>query len=189
MKSITLFSVCLFSFLFFGTSVQSNAQDKKAKTSFYKLSFTSLDGKKVKFSSFKGKKVLLVNTASKCGYTPQYADLQKLSDQYKDQLVVIGFPSNDFGKQEPGTNEEIAGFCRENYGVTFLMMEKSDVKEKTKNVVYQWLTDKDKNGWNTQEPGWNFCKYLVDEKGNLLEFYPSATKPFSEDITKMIENK
>ncbi len=189
MKSVTLFPVCLFSFLFFGTSIKTNAQDKKAKTSFYQLSFTSLDGQKINFSDFKGKKVLLVNTASKCGFTPQYADLQKLSDQYKDQLVVIGFPSNDFGKQEPGTNEEIASFCQVNYGVTFLMMEKSDVKGKTKNVVYQWLTDKDKNGWNTKEPSWNFCKYLVDENGNLLEFYSSMTKPLSEDITKMIDQQ
>ncbi len=186
MKRYTLFPVCLFSFLFFGTTTKSNAQDKKAKTSFYQLSFTSLDGKKVDFSTFKGKKVLIVNTASKCGFTPQYADLQKLSDQYKDKLVVVGFPSNDFGKQEPGTNEEIANFCQVNYGVTFLMMEKSDVKGKDKNVVYQWLTNKDKNGWNTEEPSWNFCKYLVDENGNLQKFYSSRVTPMSEDITKEI---
>ncbi len=186
MKYTTLFPVYIFSFLFFGASIKSNAQDKKAKTSFYQLSFTSLDGGKINFSDFKGKKVLIVNTASKCGFTPQYADLQKLSDQYKDKLVVIGFPANNFGGQEPGSNEEIADFCQVNYGVTFLMMEKSSVKGKDKNIVYQWLTDKDKNGWNTKEPSWNFCKYLVDETGNLQKFYSSTVKPLSEDITKEI---
>ncbi|MDR1864295.1 MAG: glutathione peroxidase [Bacteroidales bacterium] len=176
--------VCLLSVFFCEVSVHAQSQSKKTKTSsFYKLSFTALDGKKVNFSGFKGKKVLIVNTASKCGHTPQYAELQTLSEQYKDKLVVIGFPSNDFGKQEPGSNEEIAAFCRQNYGVTFLLMEKSSVKGDEKNAVYQWLTDSAKNGWNTEEPTWNFCKYLVDARGNLLKFYPSKVKPLSEDIT------
>ena len=186
MKYMILYPVCLFSFLFLGNSIKANAQDKKAKTSFYQLKFTSLDGKTIEFSEFKGKKVLIVNTASKCGFTPQYADLQELYDQYKDKLIVIGFPSNDFAKQEPGSNEEIASFCQVNYGVTFLMMEKSSVKGKDKNVVYQWLTDENKNGWNTKSPSWNFCKYLIDENGNLLKFYPSKVKPLSADIIKEI---
>ncbi|MDR0713955.1 MAG: glutathione peroxidase [Bacteroidales bacterium] len=163
------------------------AQVKKSKSSgFYQLSFVALDGTKVNFSDFKGKSVLIVNTASKCGYTPQYADLQRLSEQYGDKLVVIGFPSNDFGKQEPGTNGEIALFCRENYGVRFLMMEKSSVKGDQKNKVYQWLTDKSKNGWNTEEPKWNFCKYLVDSNGKLVKFFPSKVKPLSEEITSLL---
>lgn len=173
----------------FGISATTDAQDKKAETDFYRLSFTSLDGKKVNFSDFKGKKVLIVNTASKCGFTPQYADLQTLSNQYKGKLVVIGFPSNDFGKQEPGTNEEIGEFCQKNYGVTFLMMEKSTVKGADKNTVYQWLTDKNKNGWNTDEPSWNFCKYLVDENGNLLKFYSSKVKPLDEQITNELAKR
>ncbi|MDR1672914.1 MAG: glutathione peroxidase [Bacteroidales bacterium] len=168
-------SICLLSLLMLAGIAQ--AQD------FYDLSFTSLSGETVQFSTFKGKNVLIVNTASKCGYTPQYAELQTLSEQYKDKLVVIGFPSNDFGKQEPGTNEEIAAFCQANYGVTFLMMEKSSVKGDTKNTVYQWLTAKEKNGWNSDEPAWNFCKYLVDDKGKLKKFYLSKVKPISEDIT------
>ncbi|MDR1667880.1 MAG: glutathione peroxidase [Bacteroidales bacterium] len=165
----------------------SEAQVKEGKSSgFYQLSFVALDGAKVDFSDFKGKNVLIVNTASKCGYTSQYADLQRLSEQYEGKLVVIGFPSNDFGKQEPGTNGEIALFCSENYGVRFLMMEKSSVKGKHKNAVYQWLTDKSKNGWNTKEPKWNFCKYLIDSKGNLLQFFSSGVKPLSEEITSFL---
>ncbi len=187
MKQVKQFTIC-FSILLLGVQVTSSAQDKKAKESFYNLSFTSLDGKKVDFSTFKGKKVLIVNTASKCGFTPQYADLQTLATQYAGKLIVVGFPSNDFGKQEPGSNEEIAEFCQKNYGVTFLMMDKSSVKGKDKNVVYQWLTDKNKNGWNTDEPSWNFCKYLIDENGNLLKFYSSKVNPLSEDVTKEIKN-
>lgn len=153
---------------------------------FYSLNFTSITGDKINFDTFKGKKVLIVNTASKCGFTPQFEDLEKLSEKYKDKLIVVGFPSNDFGGQDPGSNNEIQAFCKLNYGVTFLMMEKSEVKGIDKNPVYQWLTIKSKNGWNEAEPSWNFCKYLIDEKGRLIGFFPSKIKPLGEEITNKL---
>ncbi len=153
---------------------------------FYSLSFNTIDGELFNFETLKGKKVLIVNTASKCGYTPQFKDLEKLSSDYAGKLVVIGFPSNDFGAQDPGTNEEIKEFCEKNYGVTFLMMQKSSVKGTGKNAVYKWLTDKAKNGWNTNEPSWNFGKYLIDEKGRLVAFYPSKVKPMDKTILQKL---
>lgn len=150
---------------------------------FYTLSFKTITGETFKFDKLKGKKVLIVNTASKCGYTPQFEDLEQMSQQYKDKLVILGFPSNDFGAQDPGSNEQIKEFCEMNYGVTFMMMEKSSVKGAAKNNVYKWLSDKAKNGWNTTEPSWNFGKYLIDEKGKLLGFYPSKVKPMDPSIT------
>ena len=151
--------------------------------SFYDFKLNSIDGKEIDFSQFKGKKVLLVNTASACGYTPQYADLQQLHEKYGDKITVVGFPSNDFGGQEPGSNKEISGFCQKNYGVTFLMMEKVTVKGKDATPLYKWLADKSQNGWNSDAPSWNFCKYLIGEDGKLLKFYNSSVKPLSEEIT------
>ena len=150
--------------------------------SFYDFKMTGLDGREVDFSAFKGKKVLLVNVASKCGYTPQYADLQKLHELYGSKVIVVGIPANNFGKQEPGTNEEIATFCSNNYGVTFQMLEKISVKGDDIHPLYTWLSTKDYNGWNDQAPSWNFCKYLINENGELVQFYPSKVKPLSEEI-------
>lgn len=163
---------------------QKNTNNMQSKSSFYELKITLSDGKVLDFKSLKGKKVLLVNTASKCGFTKQYDALEELYQKYKNQLVIIAFPSNQFGGQEPGTNEEIATFCKKNYGVTFYIAEKSDVKGAKQNPVYQWLTQKDKNGWNTEVPSWNFGKYLVDENGTLLHFFPSNVAPLDEKITK-----
>ncbi len=154
--------------------------------SFYDFKVRTLDGKEVDFASFKGKKVLLVNTASECGYTPQYEGLQELHEKYGDKLVVLGFPANNFGAQEPGTNSEIGAFCQKNYGVTFTIFDKIDVTGKSQHPLYQWLSDKTKNGWNSQAPKWNFCKYLVDEQGVLLGFYPSAIKPLGPEITGVL---
>ena len=124
-------------------------------------------------------KILIVNTASDCGYTPQYTDLEKLYKEYKDKLIILGFPANDFGEQEKGSNEEIASFCQINYGVTFPLMQKSTViKSAAQNEVFKWLSDKNKNGWNEQEPTWNFCKYLVDENGILVNVYNSSVSPY-----------
>ena len=187
MKKIILIFTSLFTILF-GKTVMANSNGSDPVTDFYSLSFLSIDGDTIHFSQFKGEKILIVNTASKCGFTPQFGDLEQLYQKYKDKLVVIGFPSNDFGGQDPGSNEEIHSFCQKNYGVTFLMMEKSDVKGDSKNPVFKWLTDKSQNGWNEQEPTWNFCKYLIDENGKLLSFFPSKVKPASEEITKIIEN-
>lgn len=155
--------------------------------SFHKITAVSIDGQNVSMSQYKGKKVLVVNVASKCGYTPQYADLQALQDKYKDKLVVLGFPSNEFMGQEPGSNQEIAQFCQKNYGVSFPLFEKTTVKKgKDQHPLYQWLTNKEANGWNEQDPSWNFCKYLIDEQGKLLKFYPSKVKPLDEQITSQI---
>lgn len=154
--------------------------------SLYDFKMNDINGEEVDFSAFKGKKLLLVNVASKCGYTPQYADLQKLHEMHGDKVVIIGFPANNFGGQEPGSNEEIKQFCSENYGVTFKMMDKISVKGADKHPLYRWLSDKDMNGWNDKEPSWNFCKYFIDEEGKLLKFFPSSVKPTSDDIVSLV---
>ncbi len=154
--------------------------------SFYDFKLKSIDGKEIDFSTYKGKKVMLVNVASRCGYTPQYADLQKLHEQMGDKVTILGFPANNFGGQEPGTNAEIASFCKKNYGVTFQMFEKISVKGPDMHPLYQWLSDKSKNGWNDKAPTWNFCKYLVNEKGELTNFWASGVNPFDEEIIAAI---
>ncbi len=163
-------------------------ETKIPPVSFYSLSAESNNGDMVSFDSFKGKKVLLVNTASNCGFTNQYDDLQKLYEQYKDKLVVVGFPANDFKEQEKGTDEEIATFCRINYGVTFPLMKKSVViKSPEQNPVYQWLTDSAKNGWNSKFPTWNFSKYLVNETGVLTNYFDPSVPPLSNTVVDAIK--
>jgi glutathione peroxidase len=157
-----------------------------ATTSFYDFKLAALDGKTIDFSTFKGKKVLIVNTASECGFTPQYAGLQELHAKHGDKLVILGFPCNDFGGQEPGGNTEIQSFCSKNYGVTFQMMDKVSVKGENTAPIYKWLTDPALNGWNSEKPNWNFCKYLINEEGKLINFFNSAAKPMSDDIVKKL---
>jgi glutathione peroxidase len=142
----------------------------------YDFKMPALDGKSIDFSQYKGKTVLIVNTASKCGHTPQYADLQAMNDKYKDKVVILGFPANNFGGQEPGTNSEIADFCQKNYGVTFQMFEKISVKGDDQAPLYAWL--KEKTG---EEPTWNFCKYLVKPDGTV-KFFNSKIKPMDAAI-------
>jgi glutathione peroxidase len=154
--------------------------------SFYDFKMKDIDGNEVDFSRFKGQKVLIVNVASKCGYTPQYEDLQKLNEKHGDKVTILGFPANNFGGQEPGSNEDIKQFCSENYGVTFPMFEKISVKGVDKHPLYRWLSDKNLNGWNNTEPSWNFCKYLVDEGGKLVKFFPSSVNPMDEEILSLI---
>lgn len=151
--------------------------------SFYDFKLKSIEGKEIDFSSYKGKKVLIVNTASECGYTPQYDELQKLHETHGDKLTILGFPANNFGGQEPGTNSDIGAFCRKNFGVTFQLFEKIDVKT---NKLYHWLSNEKENGWNNEIPTWNFCKYLVNEKGELMKYYSSAVNPMSDEILKML---
>ena len=152
------------------------------------LKITLNNGEQVPLSTYKGKKILLVNTASNCGYTNQYEDLEKLYKQYQAGLVVIGFPANDFKEQEKGSDEEIAEFCKINYGVSFPLAKKSSVvKGDQQNSIYKWLTDKNENGWNEQQPTWNFSKYLIDEKGNLERYFDPAISPMSEEIIKAIQ--
>ena len=152
--------------------------------SFYDIKINSLQGKPVNFESFKGKKILIVNVASKCGFTPQYKDLQNLQNQYQDQLAVIGVPCNQFGKQEPGSSNEIQEFCEINYGVSFLITEKIDVKGKNQHPLYAWLTNKKENGRKNSSVKWNFQKYLIDESGELIDYFYSMTSPSSSKIKK-----
>jgi glutathione peroxidase len=156
-------------------------------TSVYDFKVSGLDGKAIDLSSYKGKKILIVNTASKCGYTPQYADLEALYTKYKDKLAVIGFPANNFGQQEPGTSAEITEFCTKNYGVTFPMAEKSDVIGDNINPLFKYLTDEaHKLGVADPVIKWNFTKFLVDENGKLIAVFPSKVKPTDEQITKYL---
>jgi glutathione peroxidase len=156
----------------------------------YEFKAETIDGEQLDFSKFKGKKILIVNTASKCGLTPQYEDLEKLNKKYKNNgLVIIGFPSNNFMKQEPGSNEEISNFCTKNYGVTFQMMSKISVEGDDKHEIYQFLTQKDKNGVENSKVKWNFQKYLIDENGRLVKNISPNKSPFDNDIINWIEGK
>ena len=172
-----------------GKNTKELSVTKQPPVSFYSLKGILNNGDTLDFASLKGKKIMLVNTASDCGYTNQYTDLQKLSEQYKDKLVVLGFPANDFKEQEKGSNEEIADFCKKNYGVSFPLMQKSKViKSPQQNPVYQWLTDSTKNGWNNKPPPWNFTKYIINEEGVLTNFFGSSISPMSSDVEKAIKN-
>ena len=165
-------------------------QQKQPPISFYTLKGTLNNGTELDFSSLKGKKIMLVNTASNCGYTDQYEALQKLSEEYKDKLLVIGFPANDFKEQEKGTDEEIAQFCKLNFGVSFPLMKKSVViKTAGQNEVFKWLTDSAKNGWNNKPPSWNFTKYIVNEEGVLTNYFGSSVSPSGKDVKKAIGGK
>jgi glutathione peroxidase len=168
--------------------VLSNDNNIRPVESFYDLSVKLNNGQQLQFEELKGKKVLLVNTASDCGFTAQYDDLEKLYEQDNDKLTIIGFPANDFRKQEKGTDEEIARFCKENFNVTFLLAAKNSVvKGPAQQQVFKWLTDKNKNGWNSKQPSWNFSKYLVNEQGVLLNYFDPAVSPLSEEVKTAID--
>ena len=152
--------------------------------SLYDININGLNGKPIDLTSFKGKHILFVNVASKCGFTSQYKELQQLSDTFKDKLVVIGLPCNQFGEQEPGNPDEIQTFCERNYGVTFLISEKIDVKGSNQHPLYKWLTTKELNGTSDSSVKWNFQKYLVDDEGKLIDYFFSILKPMSSKITK-----
>ncbi len=161
-----------------------------AQSNFHDFTVKDIDGKNYALNQLRGKKVLVVNVASKCGFTPQYEDLQKLYETYKDKnFMIIGFPANNFLKQEPGTNEEIKSFCSLNYGVTFPIMAKISVKGSDIHPVYEWLTEKDKNGKESSKVKWNFQKYMIDANGSLVGHFGSSTKPFDPAIVKWIEEK
>jgi len=150
--------------------------------SFYDLQLNDINGNKIDLVSLKGKKVLIVNLASKCGYTSQYSDLQDLYENHSDKLEIIGIPCNDFGRQEPGSASEIKNFCKMNYGVTFTLAEKQKIKSKPVSGVYEWLSNPDLNGWNSSLPSWNFCKYMIDESGKLTHFFKSGVNPNDKEI-------
>jgi glutathione peroxidase len=163
--------------------IMSNKENAMPSASIYDLAVKLNNGKELKLADLKGKKILLVNTASNCGYTNQYADLQSISEKYRDRLVVIGFPANDFADQETGSDDEIAAFCQVNFGVNFPLAKKSSViKGNEQNSVFRWLSDKRLNGWNDQEPTWNFSKYLVNEEGQLLNYFGAAVSPSGSEI-------
>jgi len=171
----------LLSILLMATVLTTNAQ------SIHSFTVKSIDGKNLNLASFKGKKILIVNTASKCGYTPQYEGLEKVYEQYKDKLVILGFPCNQFGGQEPGTNEEIVDFCKKNYGVSFPLADKIDVKGSNIAPIYQWLTTKSKNGILDASISWNFNKFLIDENGKMIAYFPSNVKPDSDAILSYLK--
>lgn len=171
-----------------GKNTKELSGTKQPPVSFYSLQTTLNNGDTLDFASLKGKKIMLVNTASDCGYTNQYEDLQKLSEQYKDKLVVIGFPANDFKEQEKGTDEDIASFCKKNYGISFPLAKKTVViKSAEQNTVFKWLTDSTMNGWNNKPPAWNFSKYLVNEEGVLTNYFGSSISPSSAEVVSAIE--
>jgi glutathione peroxidase len=170
-------------FSFFATAQTLDAQIK----SVYDIKVKALDGSEIDLSKYKGKKILIVNTASKCGYTGQYEGLEKLYNQYKDNLVIVGFPANNFLFQEPGSNSDIQSFCKKNYGVTFPMAEKISVKGNKMHPLYVYLTQKKYNHFSDNSVKWNFQKYLIDEKGNLVEVFAPGVEPMSEEILTAIK--
>ena len=168
--------------------VQVNTDMKKGTVEFYSLTIKDIVGNVFSFEQFKGKKVLIVNTASDCGYTGQYENLEKLSKQFAGSLVVVGFPANDFKNQETKDDQAIAAFCQKNYGVSFPLMAKSVVlKSNDQNRVYSWLSAANLNGWCNQVPAWNFCKYLVNEQGVLTHYFPMSVDPLDAKIIEAIK--
>lgn len=195
MKKVILLSVAAFLSLNSPMWAQNKKSDVKSKSntsmkqSIHQFKSETLSGETFDFSTLAGKKILVVNTASECGYTPQYKELEALHKKYGKQLVIIGFPTNDFGGQEPGTNKEIAAFCEKNYGVTFPMMAKITVKGSEMSPIYQFLTQKPKNGLQDSQVEWNFQKYLLNEKGELEKVLLSKVKPDDAQIISWIEGK
>ena len=169
------------------TIVLSSFSLKSDTASIHQFSVTSIDGGTINFADFKGKKILVVNTASKCGFTPQYEGLEKLYETYKNKLVVIGFPCNQFLAQDPGTNETIQTFCKKNYGVTFPLAAKIHVKGKEIAPIYKWLCNKSENGVLDAKISWNFNKFLLDEDGKMIAHFGSSMKPDSEEILKWLK--
>ena len=178
MKKIILIIMALFNL---STDIKSQ------ETSIYDFKINGIDGSVIDFKQFKGKYILFVNVASKCGFTSQYEGLELLFQKYKEKLIVIGFPCNQFGGQEPGNSKDIIKFCTDNYGVSFLLSEKIDVKGKNINIIYKWLTNISMNGKFNSSVKWNFQKYLVNHNGELINYFYSTTKPMSEKITSLLK--
>lgn len=186
MKKIFILLLAFGAFLKSCTQPKTEVSQDKNTTmkTVHDFKVESLEGEEINFAHFRGKKILIVNTASACGFTPQYADLEEISKTYKDKVVVVGFPANNFGNQESGTNEEIGAFCQKNYGVTFPMAAKVSVKGDDAAPLFQYLSDKQQNGVKNTTILWNFTKFLIDENGRLIDSFVSTTKPTDEAITK-----
>ena len=192
LKKISTSQVAILTLAFLATSLIlftsiSKTKPEKNMSSIYNIKINNIDGSPIDLNTYRGKFILFVNVASECGFTGQYEDLQKLYDTYQDKLMVIGVPCNQFGGQEPGSAETIQTFCKKNYGVTFLITEKVDVKGKNQHPLYEWLTNKDLNGVENTSVKWNFHKYLVDGNGQFLDYFYSITKPLSSKITRQIK--
>lgn len=171
------------------TKIFENTNNVKPNTSVYDIPFELNSGEIETLAAFKSKKILIVNTASNCGYTNQYESLERLFEENADDLQLIGFPSNDFKEQEKGSDEEIAQFCKINYGVTFLLAKKSVViKTRDQNKIFEWLSNKEENGWLAEAPTWNFCKYLINEEGMLTHFFEAAIEPLGAEIIVAIKS-
>jgi glutathione peroxidase len=182
MNFIKIFTVFIVPILILTNLTLNKSKIMTSTNSIYDYNIKNISGDNITMESFKGKKILIVNVASECGFTKQYADLQKLHETYGEKLVIIGVPCNQFGGQEPGNPLEIKTFCEKNFGVTFTLTEKVDVKGDHQHPLYAWLTKKEKNGKMDSSVKWNFQKYLIDENGNLIEMFPSATNPMDAQI-------
>jgi glutathione peroxidase len=170
------------------TKILANGKNARPVQSIYELSVPLNNGNALPLQTYKGKKLLLVNTASDCGYTNQYDDLQKLYQQFNNKLEIIAFPANDFKEQEKGNDNDIAQFCKVNFGVTFPLAKKSVVVKSTdQNNIFNWLTNKAKNGWNEKAPSWNFSKYLIDEQGTLTHYFDPSISPLSDEVVKAVK--
>ena len=175
---------------FFGVNSRAiNPENKTSSvTSVFEIPFELNNGDTVSLQAWKGKKIIVVNTASDCGYTGQYEELQALYKNGKGEIMIIGFPANDFKKQEKGSNEEIAAFCKKNYGVEFpIAMKTSVIKGKEQHPLFSWLSDPEKNGWNKEAPGWNFSKYVIDEQGNLSGYFDPGVSPLGKEISEALK--
>ena len=172
--------------MMFSKSSIKAGQGKKSSKSFYDIAIKDINGGIIDLKSLRGKKVMIVNVASKCGYTGQYADLQDLYEKKGDKIEIIAIPCNDFGRQEPGSAEEIKSFCNVNYGVTFPLASKQKIKSKPISNLYEWLSNPELNGWNSALPSWNFCKYIIDEEGELIHFFRSGVNPNDSEILELL---
>ncbi len=172
------------------TKVLTNSKSVQPAESIYGLQVLLNNGNNLSLEAYKGKKMMLVNTASNCGYTNQYDDLQKLYQQFNNQLEIIAFPANDFKEQEKGSDSDIAQFCKINFGVTFPLAKKSVVvKSNDQNIIFKWLTNKTKNGWNEKVPSWNFSKYLIDEQGILTHYFDPSISPLSDEVVTAVSKR
>ena len=176
----------VFSMAFSKNVIESKGVVNSA-SSFYDLAINDINGKKINLAKFRGKKVMIVNVASRCGYTSQYKDLQALYQKNKDKLEIIAVPCNDYGSQESGSNSEIKNFCETRYGVSFTMGSKQKIKSSPISALYQWLSDPKQNGWNSSLPSWNFCKYVINEDGQLTHFLRSGVNPTGKEMIEIID--
>ena len=185
-----LYIIAIFTFFIILSSMVGSDKDEVIADpieNFYALEANLISGETIKMDRYKGKKILIVNVASKCGLTPQYTQLEKLYKEFSDKIVVLGFPSNQFLGQEPGENKDIASFCSSKYSVTFPLFEKTNVKGSKKHPIYEWLSNKKHNGWNKKSPSWNFTKYLIDENGKLIKRISPRTSPMSNEIISLLK--